>query len=79
MKESLLHKGQFKKNEKCNKKVKKSKGCRNRFVRAVKIRNPFKNAKVHNFHSAALFFWLGCSALQLDSSYLDLNPCPQDI
>ena len=32
--------------------------------------------RVHSFHSAALFFWLGCSALQLDSSCIDLNPCP---
>ena len=29
--------------------------------------------------TASAFFWLGCSELQLDSSCLDLNPCPQDI
>ena len=62
MKESLLHEGQLRKNEKCNKKVKKSKGCRNRFAAlrnfagVEKFRNPCEIAKVHSFHYAALFF-----------------------
>ena len=67
------------------KKSKKFKSSRNsgkkgNFTGAAKIHNPCKIAKVKaSFYTTSLFFWLGCSALQLDSSCLDLNPCPQDI
>ena len=41
----LLHEGQFRKNKKCTKRVKKSKSG-NKIRRAVKFRNPCKIARV---------------------------------